>query len=130
LERNKYAVEKIWLSAVVMARAKSEDLKRIWDQNPGCEWSLEEHSPAQQGTLPQPIFGQVHIFVGGSTVEENGKILDPAWEKVKLILKKVKLQRIREKVNSELDELEDTSQKEMEKEQSFFAKTFTEISNG
>ena len=126
LERNKYAVEKIWLSAVVMARAKSEDLKRIWDQNSGCEWSLEEHSPAQQGTLPQPIFGQVHIFVGGSTVEENGKILDPAWEKVKLILKKVKLQRIREKVNSELDELEeeleDNSQQAMEKEQSFLQK--------
>ena len=52
LRKNKDPFHTIWLSKVVMARAKREDLKAIWDQNPGCQWWLEEHSP---GPGPLPI---------------------------------------------------------------------------
>ena len=107
LKRNKYALETIWLSAVVMARAKREELKGIWVQNPGCQWWLEDHSPGP-GPLPMQLFGfsQINIFVGGSTVEEIGTILDPAWREVELILENVKLEGILEKAKSELEELE------------------------
>merc|ERR1719222_330624 len=47
IQRNEGALEIIQSSSVVMARAKTEDLKAVWDENQSCEWWLLEHSQDQ-----------------------------------------------------------------------------------
>ena len=64
-------------------------MKAIWDQNQRCEWWLQEEWEKTR---------EEDIFVGGLTVEiSNGKIVDPAWMEVQLILERVKAQRMIEK---------------------------------
>ena len=62
LRKNKHPLETIYLSKVVMARAKRGDLKAIWDQNRRCEWWFEKPI----GHVDQR---EEDIFVGGLTVE-------------------------------------------------------------
>ena len=99
IQRNKDALGVIHSSALVMARAKREDLKAVWDENQSCEWWLLEHS---RGALPRDseewgewttMFSQYptdgrDILFGRSAFEENEEedeeILvrengDPAW---------------------------------------------------
>ena len=110
LRRNKDPFHTIWLSKVVMARAKREDLKAIWDQNRGCQWWLEVHSPSP-GSLPMKDLGRFSerdIFVGGETVEiSHGKIVDPAWLEIQLIIENVKAKRMMKKVKSEIKQMEE-----------------------
>ena len=98
-EEKKDLLQNTWLSKMVMWRAKRKDLKAIWDQNQRCEWWLQEEWEKTR---------EEDIFVGGLTVEiSNGKIVDPAWMEVQLILEKVKAQIMMEKMKSVIKQLEE-----------------------